>query len=230
MQHRFTAILLACAITSVTPATAQAPARWSVQAAGVMMNLYGETFDGLDNGYGGEVQLRYAPGRLSWGIGVQRSSHGSPDYDGEKFNITSVFVEPRLTLDVGSKTWTPYLAGRAGYSRQGASFDFIIDHVRSAATTPSLAVRDDAPLLAAAAAPVSELKSTGYQGSIGAGVMARLTPRVSLDVGALVGVMHFGDAKYYANGKAAGQVNGSAGTGQNLTIHAGLSIGFGASR
>lgn len=70
-------------------------------------------------GVGVEAQTRYNPGRLSYGIGFQYSSHSS---GGDDLKLSGVFFEPRFAVDIGSGFVAPYLAGRAAWLHQSSDF------------------------------------------------------------------------------------------------------------
>ena len=55
---------------------AQSAQAISLQVSGLYNDVYGNVFDGLEDGIGGETQVRYTPGALSVGAGFQYTSHG----------------------------------------------------------------------------------------------------------------------------------------------------------
>lgn len=191
------ATLVAITLVSV-PAAAQSAQRWSIQASGLYVGVGGEAYDGLDNGAGGEVQVRLTPSLWSYGLGAQYSSHELSQAPGNSISLSGVFFEPRRVFDVGSARYAPYLSGRAAFLQQEADF--------GNGTT---------------------LTASGFQANVGGGVLTRLTPRVNLDLGATVGAINFGDAELKQNGQVQGTFSGTSGTGQNIVFRAGLAIGLG---
>ncbi len=204
------------------PLGAQSAQRWSLQASGLYVGVYGDAYDGLDAGVGGEAQARITPSLWSYGFGLQYSSHGLKNLPSTNVALTGVFFEPRRVFDVGSGKYAPYLSSRIAVLRQSANFD--VADGRVAQQTPpdvTLSVRQRAAL---------EVSATGFQGNVGGGVLTRLSPRVNLDIGATLGVIKFGDAKATVDGRDAGSFEGTSGTGQNLVVRAGLAIGLGGGR
>lgn len=176
---------------------AQSGQRWSVQASAISVLVFGDVYEGLESGIGGEAQLRLTPGALSWGGGVQASSHtlALGELGSENVRIIGVFLEPRYVMDVG-RNHAPYGSARLSYLRIGADIDGV------------------------------DVSSSGAQINLGGGVLFRLSPRVNLDLGATVGVVRFGDFELEYQGDSA-KVPDSAGTGQNLVLRIGLAVGLG---
>ena len=183
--------------------TAQSAQRFSVQASALSAGVYGSAYDGMKTGIGGEAQIRYNPGVLSWGIGAQYTTHDveDPSLSGETVGLAGVFVEPRYVVDVKSARFAPYLSARAAWLRQSLSVE-----------TPVYGTVTGS--------------ATGAQLNAGGGVLLSFAPRVNLDIGATFGYIHFGD--YTITSSATGQsASGSTGSGQNLIARVGVAIGIG---
>jgi opacity protein-like surface antigen len=216
--HSALTVLSAVACLSA-PLVAQSAQRWSIQASGLGVGVFGEAYDGLKTGYGFEAQLRSTPSLWSFGGGVQSSQHGLKEVAGTNVTLLGVFFEPRRVFDVGSAKFAPYFSGRLSYLRQSADLDVALG--RTARVDPqevSLSVGRRAALT---------ISASGFQGNVGGGVLARLSPRVNLDLGATVGLIKFGDAKAEIDGAPSGTFDGTSGTGQNLLLRVGLAIGLG---
>lgn len=184
-------------IASASPAAAQSAQRWSLQGSAIAVVPSGSAYDGLNSGIGAEAQARYTPSALSWGFGVQYSSHGVdvPGFD-ERVSLAGPFVEPRYVLDVGRSTFAPYLAARLAYLQQRLE----VQGVKATAG--------------------------GGQVNLGGGVLLRLSPRLNLDLGATYGMINFSDAEVSAGGQTV-KVDGTSGSGQNLVLRLGLAMGLG---
>ena len=102
-----------------TAATAGAQARqpYSVQASALF--TVQKFADESVGGTGIELQGRYNPGRYSFGLGVQYSSHTSGE---QSIDLAGLFFEPRFAVDIGNDRLTPYLAGRAAVLRHTSDF------------------------------------------------------------------------------------------------------------
>lgn len=198
MRFRFTVTALAAVACISSPLVAQSAQRWSIQASGLYVGVMGDAYSGLENGAGGEVQVRVTPSLWSYGLGAQYSSHELSQAPGNSISLSGVFFEPRRVFDVGSARYAPYMSGRAAFLQQEADF--------GNGTT---------------------LTASGFQANIGGGVLTRLTPRVNLDLGLTVGAINFGDAELKQNGQVQGTFSGTSGTGQNVVVRAGLAIGLG---
>jgi hypothetical protein len=219
MRHRIplTALLAVACITS--PLAAQSAQRWSIQASGLYVGVFGDAYSGLENGAGGEVQLRLTPSLWSYGFGVQYSSHGLSQASGQSVALTGVFFEPRHVFDIGSAKYAPYMSARLAYLQQSADLgDVAQARIARTSSTLSLSVQQRASL---------ELSASGFQGNIGGGVLTKLSPRVNLDLGVTLGVIRFGDVTAKVGGQTAGTFTGTSGTGQNVVARAGLAIGLG---
>ncbi|MBA3659473.1 MAG: hypothetical protein H0W67_07740 [Gemmatimonadales bacterium] len=109
----------------VRPLAAQSAQPLSLQLSGLYNGVFGDVFTGLQNGIGGEAQLRYTPSALSIGAGFQITSHelgGRP----EDARLYGGFIEPRYRIQAGSNTAAPYVSARfavlkAGFSQSSLS-------------------------------------------------------------------------------------------------------------
>lgn len=218
---------LAClvlATAATTPLAGQSAQRWSLQASGLVVGVLGKAYDGLATGYGGEVQVRLTPGLWSWGAGAQYSTHGLTNIAGQSVALQGVFIEPRRVFDIGSAKYAPYLSARGAWLQQSAELEIGFASTRRTGTLPSLRTGG----VALQTSPnSSELTASGFQANVGGGVLARLSPRVNLDLGVTVGVIRFGDAKLTIDGSIVESFGGTSGTGQNIVARAGLAIGLG---
>lgn len=222
MRHRLslTALLaVACVTTSLGAQSAQ---RWSVQASGLYVGVFGSAYEGLANGAGGEVQLRVTPSLWSYGAGLQYSSHGLKSSNGFSVALTGLFFEPRRVFDIGSAKYAPYMSGRLAYLQQSADLGEVAPNTNSDVRRANA----DVSLSVARRANV-QLSASGFQGNVGGGVLTKLSPRVNLDLGLTLGVIRFADAVVKVDGRETGSIDGTSGTGQNLVVRAGLAIGLG---
>lgn len=219
MFHRSTLTALVAVACCSTVAAAQSAQRWSIQASGLYVGVMGDAYSGLDNGMGGEVQLRVTPSLWSYGAGLQYSSHALNQSNGFNVSLAGVFFEPRRVFDVGSAKFAPYMSARAAYLQQSADLGDV-GQARTARTNPDV-------LLAVAQRANLEISASGFQGNIGGGVLTKLSPRVNLDLGVTVGVIRFGDVVAKIDGQNSGTFTGTSGTGQNVVVRAGLAIGLG---
>lgn len=219
MQHRISVTAIVAVACFTSPLAAQSAQRWSVQASGLYVGVLGDAYEGLKNGFGGEVQLRVTPSLWSYGAGLQYSSHALTQASGFNVALAGVFFEPRRVFDVGSAKFAPYMSGRLSYLQQSADLGEVSQN-RIARTNGEVS-------LSTARRANLELSASGFQGNIGGGVLTKLSPRVNLDLGLTVGVIRFGDAKATIDGQDAGTFQGTSGTGQNVVVRAGLAIGLG---
>lgn len=114
--------LLLLALLSALPrgAEAQSAQPISVQASGVYDAVFGNLFRQLQDGFGAEAQIRYTPGALSIGAGLQYTRH---DFAGhpENARLYGGFLEPRYRIHAGSNVAAPYLAMRFALLKVGIS-------------------------------------------------------------------------------------------------------------
>jgi hypothetical protein len=104
-------LVLTALLLSPAPVVAQSAQAISVQVSGLYNGVYGDVFDRIKSGYGGEAQIRYTPGALSVGAGFQYTTH---DFVGEVEDIQFYggFLEPRYRIHTGSNVLAPYLSAR----------------------------------------------------------------------------------------------------------------------
>lgn len=223
MRHRlsFTALLAVACVTSSLGA--QSAQRWSVQASGLYVGVFGNAYEGLANGAGGEVQVRVTPSLWSYGAGLQYSSHALKNSNGFNIGLTGIFFEPRRVFDIGSAKYAPYMSGRLAFLQQSADLGEVAP---SNGINESMRANAEVSLSVARRANV-QLSASGFQGNVGGGVLTKLSPRVNLDLGLTLGVIRFGDAVVKVDGRETGSVDGTSGTGQNIVVRAGLAIGLG---
>jgi hypothetical protein len=99
---------------------AQSAQAISIQFSGLYNGVYGDVFTGLQNGFGGEGQIRYTPGALSIGAGFQYTNHGL-DNRTEDTQLYGGFLEPRYRIHTGSNVVAPYLSARLSLLKVGFS-------------------------------------------------------------------------------------------------------------
>jgi hypothetical protein len=135
-----------------------------VQGSGLYSGLFGQAYDEIKNGFGGELQIRYTPSRLSIGAGVQLTFHSLEEGDAsDNVKIWGAFIEPRLRIRTASPTFAPYLSARLAYLRLSVNTDDVNG------------------------------SAGGGQINGGGGVLFRLSRRMNLDLGATFGYATFKD-------------------------------------
>jgi hypothetical protein len=92
----------------------------SLQVSGLYNGVFGQVFTGLEDGVGGEAQLRYTPGALSIGAGFQYTAHELENRE-EDARLYGGFVEPRYRIHAGSNVVAPYLSARFSVLKVGFS-------------------------------------------------------------------------------------------------------------
>jgi hypothetical protein len=97
---------------------AQSAQAISVQVSGLYNGVFGNAFQLLQDGIGGEAQIRYTPGALSIGAGFQYTSHGL-DTRPEDTRLYGGFIEPRYRIHTGSNVIAPYLSARFSLLKVG---------------------------------------------------------------------------------------------------------------
>jgi hypothetical protein len=113
--------LLATAALTSSDIEAQSAQAISLQVSGLFNGvLFGNAFTGLQNGLGGEAQIRYTPGALSVGAGFQYTTHDLEDRPIDA-RLYGGFVEPRYRIYAGSSVVAPYLSARLSVLKIGFS-------------------------------------------------------------------------------------------------------------
>ncbi len=119
MRTRYVVMgLLACAAPRM--AGAQSAQRFSVQASALYAALFGKVYAYVHDGIGAEAQLRYTPGAISIGGGVQWTSH-STTIANPRLKLVGIFLEPRYVIPTRSNTVAPYVSSRLSILRQRLS-------------------------------------------------------------------------------------------------------------
>ncbi len=93
-------------VISAAPLVAQSAQRLSLQLSGLSVGPSGEAYAALEPaGPAGELQLRVTPGVWSFGIGGQRSRHGSSEegVGDQQIVLRGVLVQLRRIVDVTAK-------------------------------------------------------------------------------------------------------------------------------
>ena len=201
LYRRPSYVLLCMGLALAGPVSAQSAHRWSLQASGLYVGVLGSAYEGLSNGKGFEAQVRYNPSAFSLGIGYQSSVHDLNVQGFETVNLGGAFIEPRYVLDIGSNRVAPYIAARLAYLQQKA------DIVELGETYT--------------------LTADGTQINGGGGLLMRLTPRINLDLGLTFGAINFEDVVVTNTSGQSVTATGSSGSGQNLVLRLGVSIGLG---
>lgn len=171
MSNRSIACLsLAASFAALSSAAAQTSQRFSAQASALFVTLSGDAYESLKNGPGVEGQLRFNPGALSIGGGVQFSKHdidntGFEDQIDGSIKLWGAFIEPRYVIATQSTRLAPYVSARLAYLRQSVDVDGVDAH------------------------------ANGYQMNGGGGILMRLAGNVNLDLGATFGYIDFSEAK-----------------------------------
>lgn len=165
-----TLLLVAGALCSWSVSVAgQVRSPISVQASALYENVYGDAAqwrvdEALPAGYGMEGQIRYTPAALSFGGGVQWTTHDWTD-SGKDSNLRTlgVFLEPRYVLPATDRIG-PYISARL------------------ALTKLTLQIADE------------EIgTATGQTVNGGGGILFSVSPNIALDLGATFGYTNFGD-------------------------------------
>ena len=217
MRHRSKLMAVLAVACIASPVAAQSAQRWSIQASGLYVAVFGSAYDGLDNGVGGELQVRVTPSLWSYGFGAQFSKHGLSNAPGNNIGLNGVFFEPRRVFDIGSAKVAPYVSVRLAYLQQAA--DLTVTANRIARTDPGIT-------LSVAPQQTYAISASGFQGNLGGGVLTKLSSRANLDLGVTVGVIRFGNATAKSRSQTI-NFPGTSGTGQNVVVRAGLAIGLG---
>ena len=113
---------VALLLASLLPGTlaAQSAQAVSLQLSGLYNGVFGNVFDGLKNGIGGEAQIRYTPGALSLGAGFQYTKHELKVHL-ENAHLYGGFFEPRYRIHTGSNVVAPYVSARFAVMKMGFS-------------------------------------------------------------------------------------------------------------
>ncbi|MEP7344055.1 MAG: hypothetical protein ABI877_02250, partial [Gemmatimonadaceae bacterium] len=177
-------------------AEAQSNQRLSMQLSGIAAGLQGRAYAYLAPGVGGEAQLRYTIGALSFGAGLQYTRHNSA-LAGATFPIaiSGPFLEPRYVLPTTLRDIGPYVSTRFSLLKQHYSLGGY------------------------------EGSATGATLNGGGGALVRLTPRVNLDVGATFGFTAFRRLTI-DNTETHKRTPLPAGSGTNVVVRIGLAFGL----
>ena len=160
---------IACVYAATAGAQVRSPI--SVQASALYENVYGDAAqwrvnESLPGGFGAEGQIRYTPSALSFGGGVQWTTHDWTDTGKDShLRLLGVFIEPRYVLPASDRIG-PYLSARLALTR--LKLTIANEEVGTA---------------------------TGRTLNGGGGVLVSVSPNIALDVGATFGYTNFGDLK-----------------------------------
>jgi hypothetical protein len=153
---------LATAVLFAGEVEAQSAQAISLQVSGLYNGLYGEVFENLNNGMGGEAQIRYTPGALSLGVGAQYTTHSLDSPFTEDAQLLGAFFEPRYRIYIRSNVVAPYVSARFAWQNIGFSGDDL------------------------------SMSADFIQLNAGGGLLYRLGPRLNLDLGATFGYNRLG--------------------------------------
>ena len=202
MYRRISGVLTALTLLVAGKAAAQSAQAVSVQVSGLYNAVFGDVFQSLKNGFGGEAQLRYTPGALSFGLGFQYTVHDRPPVDaGEPaldLRLYGGFIEPRYRIHTGSNVWAPYLSARFSLLKVGFSD------------------------------PAFSLSSSFIQINGGGGLLYRLSSRVNLDMGATFGYNQLGSGTLeFENNSNTTTREIELSSGANMVVRVGFAFGIG---
>lgn len=201
---------LATALLFAGQLGAQSAQAISLQVSGLYNGLAGDVFDNMNkNGIGGEAQIRYTPGALSLGAGVQYTVHSFAlivvlENPLRTFRFTEdarllgAFFEPRYRISTGSNVWAPYVSARFAWLNMSFSGDDLY------------------------------VDSDFIQLNAGGGLLYRLGPRFNLDVGATFGWNRLGEGVFRSTHEDAPfEQPFVASSGTNVVLRLGLAVGLG---
>jgi hypothetical protein len=117
---RLLSVALAVSAMMSDDLAAQSAQPISLQVSGLFNGVFGQVFTGLEDGIGGEAQVRYTPGALSIGAGFQYTSHGLQGRQ-EDARLYGGFIEPRYRIHTGSYVVAPYISARFSVLKVGFS-------------------------------------------------------------------------------------------------------------
>ncbi len=156
-------------------AGAQVRSPISVQASALYENVYGDAAqwrvnESLPAGIGAEAQIRYTPSALSFGGGVQWTTHGwTESNEDSRLRLFGVFLEPRYVLPATERIG-PYLSARL------------------ALTKLRLKIADE------------EIgTASGQTINGGGGILISVSPNIAVDLGATFGYTNFGDLENHGS-------------------------------
>jgi hypothetical protein len=175
----------------------QSAQKLSIQGSGLFIKLFGDAFEGAEEGYGFEAQVRYTPSALSFGAGFQYTSHGVEGVD-QRATLLGGFFEPRYVFSTSSSSLFPYLSGR-----------FYVTQIRSENSATDI-----------------RITATGLAANGGGGVLVRLGSRMNGDIGATYGYSRFSDFKFENLSTGITGTSDISNSGSNLVLRLGLTFGL----
>jgi Outer membrane protein beta-barrel domain len=196
-------LLLAAALIRAAELQGQSAQAISLQVSALYNGVDGDVFSNLENGWGGEAQIRYTPGALSVGAGFQYTQHSRgalpADPDPADIKLYGGFIEPRYRIHTGSYTVAPYVSARFSLLKAGFAGDDL------------------------------SLSSNFIQLNAGGGLLYRLGPRLNLDAGATFGYNQRGEGTLTGTSSNGTPVNQSfeSADGTNIVVRLGLAVGLG---
>lgn len=149
-------LILSALLLVPTSSAAQAAQPYSFQAS-ALGSVPGGDLGAVTAGLGWEAQVRWNPGALSFGAGIEQTFHGVDNLPDRNVRLTGGFFEPRYVIDTGSDKAVPYLAGRFAVSQ------ILVKELGASSS------------------------ATGYTVNGGGGLLIRLGPAMNLDLGVTLG-------------------------------------------
>jgi hypothetical protein len=113
-------VLCVLGVTVASDLQGQSAQTFSLQVSGLVNGVLKDVFVGLQNGVGGEAQVRYTPGALSVGAGFEFTIHELEERT-ESAHFYGGFVEPRYRIHAGSNVVAPYISARFAVLKVGFS-------------------------------------------------------------------------------------------------------------
>jgi hypothetical protein len=207
MRRILVVAFAACALAIIPRGgAAQTAQKISIQGSGLFAGLFGTAFDEIKDGIGGELQIRYTPGKWSFGGGLQYTVHNFSDDVKDVFpkaKLAGVFFEPRRVFDAGSERYAPYLSARLAFSQMNIELE---QQYKDAGLTVG--------------------KPTGPTINGGGGVLIRLNGRTNIDVGATYGYTKFKATSVTIPGESE-PLRLDLGDGTNIVLRVGFAFGIG---
>lgn len=194
---------LAAAVLFGRELGAQSAQPISLQISALYNGLGGEVFQNLNrNGIGGEAQLRYTPGALSLGAGVQYTVHSLEgdlrQFFNEDAQLLGAFFEPRYRIYTGSNVLAPYVSARFAWLNMFFSGDDL------------------------------SITSDFIQLNAGGGLLYRLGPRFNLEMGATFGYNRQFEGEFVSTDEEVPfRRSFPAADGGNVVVRLGLAVGLG---
>lgn len=197
-MRRFATLTLAClAIPCLARAQNAAPV--SLQFSALYNTLGGSDYSNVNAGIGGEAQIRRTLGTWSVGGGFQMTHHSFDEANAGIGGSMNIYGAffEPRYVIPSRGNVAPYLSARLALLRQSYATDLF------------------------------DAKANGVQGNLGGGALLALSGNTNLDLGATFGVVNFGNLKITSSDTPGLEIETGSGSGSNLIVRVGLSIGIG---